>query len=85
MRLLLQQVTALPGVFNHGALDDGTKLLLAHIPFDRKNVLDIACGSGIIGTMYKIKNTQATVDFADASVYATLSTTQTLEHNNLIS
>jgi len=78
------KTAALPGVFNHGALDDGTKLLLANIPFTSANILDMACGSGIIGALYKIKNPTATVDFADASIYATLSATETLKRNNLV-
>ncbi len=78
------KTAALPGVFNHGALDDGTKLLLSHIPYDGKNVLDMACGSGVIGALYKSKNPEANVDFADASIYATLSATETLRQNNLV-
>jgi len=78
------KTAALAGVFNHGALDDGTTLLLNTIPFDKKIVLDMACGSGVIGTIYKTKNPEAEVDFSDASIYATLSATETLKRNSLI-
>lgn len=44
-----------PGVFGHGKLDDGTRLLLEHLPAallstapESSDVLDMGCGDGII-------------------------------------
>ena len=40
-----------PGVFAHGRLDDGTALLLEHLPpvADGQRVLDFGAGSGVLG------------------------------------
>ncbi|GEN23227.1 ribosomal RNA small subunit methyltransferase C [Halomonas cupida] len=40
-----------PGVFGHGKLDDGTRLLLEQLPghLPEGEVLDLGCGDGIIG------------------------------------
>lgn len=73
----------LPGVFSTGTLDAGTKLLLDHIPFDRKNVLDIGCGTGLIGSIYKKKNPASEITLSDSSLLATLATRKTLEKNKL--
>lgn len=43
------QVCSLPGVFSEQRLDDGTALLLKHLPADMSgSVLDFACGSGVV-------------------------------------
>lgn len=45
------QFCSLPGVFNHGKLDLGTAILLEQLGFIQQgNVLDFACGAGVIGT-----------------------------------
>ncbi len=42
---------SVPGVFNHGALDVGTAVLLNNAPrISQGKVLDFACGTGIIAT-----------------------------------
>lgn len=40
-----------PGVFAHGRLDEGTRLLLSSLPSlpENASVLDYGCGSGIVG------------------------------------
>lgn len=45
------QFCSLPGVFNHGKLDVGSAILLEQLGFIQQgNVLDFACGAGVIGT-----------------------------------
>lgn len=73
----------LPGVFSTGTLDAGTKLLLDHIPFDRKKVLDIGCGAGLIGSIYKKKSPASEITLSDSSLLAILATQKTLEKNKL--
>lgn len=77
------QVATLPGVFSAHGLDEGTKLLLDKMPFDKKSMLDVGCGAGIIGTIYKKKNPAATVTMADVSPLAVLASRRTLERNAL--
>lgn len=46
------QVAGLPGIFSKGELDDGTARLLeslAETPLKAANVLDFACGAGVVG------------------------------------
>jgi len=43
-------VLSLPGVFSHGRLDEGTRLLLEQLPAPLPSpVLDVGCGAGVIG------------------------------------
>jgi 16S rRNA (guanine1207-N2)-methyltransferase len=76
-------VANLPGIFSSGELDEGTKLLLEHIPYDKKKVLDIGSGSGVIGAIYKKKNSLSDITMTDWSKLAVLASKKTLEINNL--
>ena len=76
------EVANLPGVFSAGKLDTGTKLLLDTIPYTAKKVLDIGCGAGIIGAIYKKKYPKSDVTLCDASPLAIEATKKTLEKNN---
>lgn len=77
------EIASVPGVFSVGELDEGTKLLLDHITFTKKNVLDIGSGAGIIGAIYKKKNADSVVTMADASKIAVFASQKTLEKNKL--
>jgi len=77
------KIANLPGVFSAGELDAGTKLLLETIPYDRTRVLDIACGAGIIGALYKKKNPASDVTLSDSSLLAVEATKETLKANDL--
>ena len=77
------EVANLPGVFSAGKLDLGTRLLLDNIPYDKKKVLDVGCGSGIIGTIYKKISPQSDITMSDASKLAILTSRKTLERNKL--
>lgn len=77
------EIANLPGVFSTGELDAGTKLLLEHIPFNKNKVLDIGCGTGVIGALYKKKNPTSEITLCDASKLAVLASQKTFEKNNL--
>lgn len=61
-----------PGVFAGGGLDEGTAMLLAHLPplAPGAAVLDMACGSGIIGAAVREQLADGTVDFVDSDAVA---------------
>ena len=64
-----------PGVFAGGGLDPGTALLLDHLPDvgSRRQaavVLDLACGTGIIGAVARERYGGGSVDLVDADAVA---------------
>ena len=61
---------SLPGVFSHGSLDQGTALLLQHLPRQKGNLLDIGCGSGVIGLSQKQQNPQLALTLVDTDAFA---------------
>ncbi len=77
------EIAKAPGVFSSGELDEGTRLLLDHIPYDRHRVLDIGCGAGVIGALYKKKNPDSDVTLTDKSPIAIRATEKTMEKNGL--
>lgn len=77
------EVANVPGVFSAGSLDEGTKLLLDTIPYDRAKILDVGSGAGVIGSIYKMKAPKSDVTMSDASVLAMNATEETLKKNNL--
>ncbi|CAH9056313.1 Ribosomal RNA small subunit methyltransferase C [Pseudoalteromonas holothuriae] len=81
-----QEFTAvsLPGVFNHGKLDVGTRLLLENIPVPYKGkVLDFGCGAGIIATFVGTQQSELKLSCLDVNALALYATQQTLTLNNL--
>ena len=75
---------SIPGVFNHGGLDAGTKMLLENAPnIKHGNVLDFGCGAGLIATFLGLKNPALTFTCSDVSALAAYATTQTLKLNNV--
>ncbi len=77
------EVAQLPGVFSAGALDAGTKLLLDTMPLGKKRVLDMGCGAGVIGTIYKKLSPQSEVIMADASILAVEASKRTAAKNGV--
>jgi 16S rRNA (guanine1207-N2)-methyltransferase len=61
---------SLPGVFSHGSLDQGTALLLQHLPRLNGSLLDIGCGSGVIGLSQKQQNNTLQLTLADTDALA---------------
>jgi 16S rRNA (guanine1207-N2)-methyltransferase len=79
------QITSYPGVFAHGRLDSGTALLLealADLSFGG-NVLDFACGTGVIGAFIAANHPGTCVHLLDTSALALLASEETLAINRL--
>jgi 16S rRNA (guanine1207-N2)-methyltransferase len=77
------EVANLPGVFSAGKLDAGTRLLLDTIPYTVKKVLDMGCGAGGIGVVYKKKSPESEITLSDVSPIAVEATKKTVEKNNI--
>jgi len=78
-------IVSYPGVFAHGRLDEGTALLLdilADMPL-QGDVLDFACGAGIIGTFVARQNAATRVSLLDTSALALRSSEETLVANGV--
>lgn len=61
-----------PGLFAGGFLDEGTALLLDHLPplASKARVLDFGCGTGLIGAAVLQHQPDAAVDLLDADALA---------------
>ncbi|MCG7600374.1 class I SAM-dependent methyltransferase [Halomonas sp. McH1-25] len=74
-----------PGVFGHGKLDEGTRLLLDHLPSlpgaAERGVLDVGCGDGVIAA--SLARQGAKVAATDINVFAVEATRRTLQANGL--
>lgn len=78
-----------PGVFGHGKLDDGTRLLLEHLPDallsaapERSDVLDMGCGGGIIAAWLAQRGHK--VCAVDVNGFAVEATRRSLAANGLV-
>ena len=78
-------VISYPGVFAHGRLDDGTALLLHALATTELNgdVLDFACGAGVIGACIAARHPDTSVTLLDTNALALKASTGTLEANQL--
>ncbi|MDX2479279.1 MAG: methyltransferase, partial [Desulfuromusa sp.] len=78
-------VISYPGVFAHGRLDDGTALLLHALATTELNgdVLDFACGAGIIGACIAARHKDTSVTLLDTSAMALKACTETLAANQM--
>lgn len=84
-KVLNLTITSLAGVFSHGRLDKGTKLLIKYLDdLPIGNVLDFGCGSGVLGCCLKQQYPNATLYFQDTDAFAIASTELTIQKNNLI-
>jgi 16S rRNA (guanine1207-N2)-methyltransferase len=74
-----------PGVFGHGKLDEGTRLLLEHLPnlsgAAEQGVLDVGCGDGVIAA--SLARQGAKVTATDINAFAVQATRRTLQANQL--
>jgi len=78
-------VLSYPGVFAHGRLDGGTALLLSALADMQLHgdVLDFACGAGVIGSCIAAQHAGARVTFLDTSALALKACEDTLNANHL--
>jgi 16S rRNA (guanine1207-N2)-methyltransferase len=61
-----------PGVFSHGRVDPGTRILLDHLPCAPSGgrVLDFGCGSGIIGHVARWRGEEIRIELLDVDSVA---------------
>jgi len=79
------KIASYPGVFAHGRLDAGSNLLLGVLA-DLQiagDVLDFACGAGLIGGCIAAGQPQASVTLLDSSAMALRACEETLAANQL--
>lgn len=77
-------VASFPGVFSSDHLDIGTRFLKEHIPSNRTGtILDLGCGSGILGLTAKKQNPEAEVVLTDLSYLSIDSAKESFKLNNL--
>ena len=79
------RIVSWPGVFAHGALDAGTRLLLAALhDFELQGrVLDFACGAGVIGAVLKHRHPALQIELCDHDALAIEASEETLRINGL--
>lgn len=79
------RILSYPGVFAHGRLDEGTALLLEMLPrIDLQgDVLDFACGAGVIGACIATQNKDTRVTLLDSNALALRASEETLAANHL--
>jgi 23S rRNA (guanine1835-N2)-methyltransferase len=76
-------VTGLPGVFSRDSLDIGSRVLLNYLPETKpqQRLVDLGCGTGVLGTAAARYNTELVTLFCDESWLATESAKQTFLAN----
>jgi 16S rRNA (guanine1207-N2)-methyltransferase len=74
-----------PGVFSYGDVDEGTRLLLEHLPLLPRGarVHDFGCGGGVITAWLKLRQPDVVVSASDISALAFTATKATLKANQL--
>lgn len=82
------KVVSLPGVFSHGELDAGTSLLLDNVDAIKGGeLLDFACGAGVIGVMLakqaKENQVNVTLTMSDVSALAVHCAKRTASVNDI--
>ena len=82
------ELTTLPGVFSHGTLDKGTQLLLYtmeqhKLKSQARRILDLGCGTGVIGLTLKHRFETAHVTLADTDALSLECCRINIQHNHL--
>ncbi|QFU21301.1 methyltransferase [Shewanella eurypsychrophilus] len=76
-------VCNLVGVFSEKKLDEGTKLLLSHLPRMKGRVLDFGCGAGVIAAALLKAQPELQLECVDINAMAIASCELTLKANDL--
>lgn len=82
-------IVSIPGVFAHGRLDPGTRLLLDTLSGNSLadkvdgRILDFGCGAGVIGVALSELNPKAQVTLIDDSALALEATRRTMVQNQV--
>ena len=72
------------GVFCHDRIDPGTRALLALMDVaGAKRILDLGCGSGVVGIVAAMRNPGVKVTFLDSAARAIQSTQRNVEEHKL--
>ncbi len=71
-----RSLVSYPGMFAHGQLDEGTRLLLNHLPEVQANakVLDMGSGTGILALAVQQKTATVSIDAVDVNAFSVEST-----------
>ncbi len=78
------KAVTLPGVFNHGRLDVGTRLLLETMETGFKgDILDFGCGSGVVGTWLAKRFPGIRLSLLDNDAMALAATRETCRINEV--
>ncbi len=77
-------IKGMPGVFSRDGLDMGARVLLEHLPTTHvgQKLIDLGCGTGILGTAVASQNPSLEIVFCDESWLATESARRTFICNN---
>jgi len=77
-------LASLPGVFAFPSIDEGSAMLLQHLPrISHGRVLDFACGHGVLGAVLQQAQPQLEVSYLDVSAMALAACAETLRSNQL--
>lgn len=71
------RIASFPGVFSHGRLDDGSRLLLDTVPALPGPLLDVGSGAGVLGAWYA-RGGASPVTLVDADAVAVEASRRTL-------
>lgn len=77
------EIHALPGVFSSAELDNGSRLLLEHLPVLNGRVLDFGCGAGVLGCAMGKRYPSLQLELVDISALALESSRRTLAANGV--
>ena len=78
------KLASLPGVFAYPGIDEGSAVLLQHLPqWQHGWVLDFACGHGVLGAWLNRHSPELQLSYLDVSPLALAATTKTLALNDL--
>lgn len=79
------EILSAPGVFSSDRLNEGTRLLMEHIPESKKSIdiADYGCGAGVVGLTALSQCPKASLLMIDESRLAIHSTQETFKRNNI--